>query len=46
MRDSFNTSIAICIDLQKLEREGRICRMLKHANIGEFVAYHVVVQSL
>lgn len=24
------------LDLQKLEREARICRMLKHPNIGEF----------
>lgn len=25
------------LDLQKLEREARICRLLKHANIGGYI---------
>ena len=27
----------IYLDLQKLEREARICRLLKHANIGWYI---------
>lgn len=32
------TQLGICVsDHQKLEREARICRLLKHPNIGELV---------
>lgn len=30
-------SLSFCLDLQKLEREARICRLLKHANIGGYI---------
>jgi len=26
-----------CVDYQKLEREARICRMLKHPTIGKYI---------
>lgn len=30
--------LGVCVsDHQKLEREARICRLLKHPNIGEFL---------
>jgi len=28
--------VCVCVDYQKLEREARICRMLKHPTIGQF----------
>ena len=30
-----NTFSLIFLDLQKLEREARVCRMMKHRNIGK-----------
>ena len=34
------TWASICVsDHQKLEREARICRLLKHPNIGKFLGH-------
>lgn len=35
-------SMYVCIDYQKLEREARICRMLKHPTIGELFVDHSI----
>lgn len=32
-------------DHQKLEREARICRLLKHPNIGKFLTPHIIAAS-
>lgn len=36
MKEASVTCLSPLSDLQKLEREARICRMLKHPNIGKF----------
>ena len=38
---AYNCVPLVCVlaDLQKLEREARICRLLKHPNIGTFVIF-------
>lgn len=33
----FDQVLSFGLDLQKLEREARICRLLKHANIGGYI---------
>jgi len=39
-------SLILILDLQKLDREARICRLLKHPNIGEQSEVCIVTFSL
>lgn len=38
--------LSLLLDHQKLDREARICRLLKHPNIGELLAHGVVTGQL